>query len=178
MAEAKKEKKTQPLEVLPVKEEKVLYQWEALERPYQKKNKEFWTTVISILGLVSLILFFVKEWFLIAALVGLVFFYYVLTTVPPGKAEYKITTQGVYISPSQKLSWEILRRFWIDEKWDHQILHLETWLNFPRVASFVVDKEKKVEEILKKYLPQEKSSPNALDKFSSWLSKKFPLESK
>jgi len=170
----------QPLEVLPVKEERVLFEWKALERPYQRKDKEFWTTVLSVLGLVSLILFFVKEWFLIAALVALVFLYYVLTTVPPQKAKYKLTTRGIYFSPSQRIDWEVLRRFWIDEKWGHSLLHLETWLKFPRVISLVFSKAegKKILEILRKYIPQEKTSPNFLDKFSSWLSKKFPLETK
>jgi len=175
-----KSEKKQPLEVLPVKEEKILFEWEALERPYQRKDREFWTTVLSILGLVCLILFFVKEWFLIAALIALVFLYYVLTTVPPQRAKYKITTKGVYITPSQKIDWDLLRRFWFDQKWGHDLLHFETWLNFPRVVSFVVSSKdkKKIVEILKKHLPQEKSAPNFLDKFSSWLTKKFPLESK
>lgn len=170
----------QPLEVLAVKEEKILFEWEALERPYQKKDKEFWTTVLSILGLVSLILFFVKEWFLIAALFAIAFLYYVLTTVPPQKGKYKISTRGVYISQSQRFDWEVLRRFWFDEKWGHKVMHIETWMNFPRIISLVVtaEDEKKLLETIKKYIPQEQSSPNSLDKFSAWLTKKFPLEAK
>ena len=173
----KKSEEKAPLEVLAVREEKTLYGWEALERPYQQKDKEFWTTVLSILGLVSLILFFVKEWFLIAALFGLAFFYYVLSTVPPGKAKYRITNRGVYLGPSQRLDWEGLRRFWFSEKWGSTLLHVETWLNFPRVVSFVVnDKEKDgLTKIIEKYLPQEEASPNFLDKFSAWISKKLPL---
>jgi len=177
-AESSKEKPV--MEVLAVKEEKTIFEWEALERPFQQKDKEFWTTVISILGLVCLILFFVKEWFLIAAVCALVFLYYVLTTVPPQKGQYRITTKGIYASPSQRIDWEALRRFWIDEKWGHKVIHLETWLNFPKVVSFVIntDDEKKVGEIVKKYIPQEQASPNALDKFSGWLAKKVPLEGK
>ena len=175
-----KAKKKPPLEVLPVKEDKILFEWEALERPYQKKDREFWTTILSILGLVCLILFFAKEWFLIAALAALVFLYYVLTTVPPKKARYKITTKGVYIAPSQRIDWDFLRRFWLGEKWGHSILHIETWLKFPQVVSFVILKgdSEKIIKILKKYIPEEKSSPNFLDKFSSWLGKKVPLETK
>lgn len=172
----KRTEKQEPVTVLPVKEEKILFEWEALERPYQRKDREFWTTVLSILGLVCLILFFVKEWFLIAALIALVFLYYVLTTVPPQKAKYKITTKGVYLAPSQRIDWDFFRRFWFDQKWGHQLLNFETWLNFPRVISFVIpeSEEKKIAQIVEKYLPQEKSPPNFLDKFSSWLTKKFP----
>ena len=181
MAQAKETSQEKaPLEVLAVKEEKTLYEWEAPERPYQQKDKEFWTTAVSVLGLVSLILIFVKEWFLITALFGLAFFYYVLTTVPPNKAKYRITNKGVYLDRSQRIDWEGLRRFWFSDRWGHELLHLETWLNFPRVVSFVVDKKEKdkVTGIIEKYLPQEESSPNFLDKFSGWISRKFPLESK
>lgn len=172
------EEKESPMEVIPSKEEKKLFEWTALRRPYQKKDKEFWVTVLSVLGLVSLILFFVKEWFLIAALMGFVFLYYVLTTVQPEKSKYKITNKGVYISSSEKLDWDSLKRFWIDEKWGYQVLNIETWLKFPRVVSLVIPQEEKQEVVglLEKYLPQEEESPQFLDKFTDWLAKKFPLE--
>lgn len=181
MPESKKpagKKEPQPLEVIAVKEEKTLYQWQALERPYQRKDREFWTTILSILGLVCLILFFVKEWFLIATLVSLAFLYYVLTTVPPQKATYRVTNHGVYIAPSQRITWEVLRRFWFSKKWGHDVLNLETWLKFPRVASLVINKNevKKIEKLIGKYIPKEEESPDFLDKFSSWVTKKIPLE--
>ncbi len=172
------EQKGSPMEVPPSQEEKVLFEWTALKRPYQKKDKEFWVTVLSVLGLVSLILFFVKEWFLIAALMGFVFLYYVLTTVQPEKSKYKITNKGIYISSSEKLDWDALKRFWINDKWGYQVLNLETWLKFPRVVSLVIpeDKKQEVTDLLEKYLPQEEESPQFLDKFTDWLARKFPLE--
>jgi hypothetical protein len=168
----------QPMEVMPSKEEKKLIEWRALERPFQKKDTEFWTTIISVLGLVSLILFFVKEWFLIGALVALTFLYYVLTTVKPEKTKYKITNKGIYYSSSERLNWELLRRFWLSEKWGHQLFHLDTWLKFPRVVSLVVPEDKKDEivEVVQKYIPEEQNSPQFLDKFSTWVTDKLPLE--
>jgi hypothetical protein len=178
----KKENKSsggrQPMEVLPSKEEKALFEWKALERPFQKKDKEFWTTVLSVLGLVCLILFFVKEWFLIATLIAFLFLYYVLLTVKPEKRKYKITNKGVYISPSERINWDLLHRFWISEKWGHQMVNFGTWLKFPRVVSLVIPEEEKKElvETLEKYLPQEETSPQFLDKFSTWVTNKLPLE--
>jgi len=167
-----------PMEVIAVKEEKTLFSWEALERPYKKRDKEFWTTILSILGLVSLILFFVKEWFLIAALVSLAFLYYVLTTIPPQKAKYRITNKGIFLTPAERLNWEILKRFWISEKWGYHVLNLETWLKFPRVVSFVIPKKdlKGIKKILVKYLPEQENSPQFVDKFSTWLANKIPIE--
>lgn len=170
----------QPIEVMASKEEKTIYQWEALERPYQRRDREFWTTALSVLGLVSLILFFVKEFFLIAALAALVFLYYVLTTVPPSKASYKLTNKGLYLGTAQRVNWEVLKRFWIDQKWGYPVLNVETWLRFPRVVSLVIpkDEERIIVKTMEKYIPQEKDSPNFTDKFSSWVANKFPLEKK
>ncbi len=168
----------QPMEVIPSKEEKTLIEWTALERPFQNKDKEFWTTVLSILGLVCLILFFVKEWFLIVTLVALTFLYYVLTTIKPEKRQYRVTNKGVYISSSERIDWELLRRFWITGKWGHEMIHFETWLKFPRVISLVIVEDKKEElvKVAEKYIPQEKESPQFLDKFSTWVTNKLPLE--
>ena len=84
-----------PLEVLPSKELKILYSWMAPARPFKRRDKEFWTTIIAIVILVGLILFFVKEWFLIAAIISLTFVYYVLSTVEPEEIEYKISNRGL-----------------------------------------------------------------------------------
>ena len=54
-------------------EEKVLFEWEAPERAYKKRDRDFWITIIAILVLVSVILFLVKEFFLIGALISALF---------------------------------------------------------------------------------------------------------
>jgi len=71
-----------------------------------------------------------------------------------------------------------LRRFWLSEKWGHQMVHLDTWLKFPRVVSLVVPEGKKDEivEVVQKYIPEEETSPQFLDKFSTWVTNKLPLE--
>ncbi len=181
--EEKNEFEDKTLEVIPSKEEKVLFEWEALERPFQKKDFEFWTTVIAILALVCLILFFIKEWFFIATLIAFVFFYYVLTTVKPGKVKHKITNKGIFYADNlNRFDWESLRSFWFAQKWGFRLLNIETWLNYPRVLHLMInDKDAPdLEKILLKYLPkeEEETKKNFLDKFSAWLLKNLPLESK
>ncbi|MFA6007878.1 MAG: hypothetical protein WC784_04535, partial [Candidatus Shapirobacteria bacterium] len=66
-----------------VNEERILFEWEAPERAYQKRNKDFWVTAVAILILVSVILIFIKEFLLIVALVSVIFMYYAMSTVPP-----------------------------------------------------------------------------------------------
>jgi len=170
---------SEPVEVLAVKQEKILLTWRTVSRPYQKKNREFWTTILATLGLVCLILFFVKEWFLIAAFLAMTFFYYVLTTVEPEEVDYKITNKGIYLpGAEQRVDWEGLRSFWFSQKWGYPMVNLETWFNFPRLVHLVAEPrmKKELKETLAKYLPEGKEKKNFVDKFSSWLARQIPTQ--
>jgi hypothetical protein len=171
-------KESSPIEVVALKEEKTIHFWKTLARPYQKKDREFWTTILATLGLVCLILFFVKEWFLIAAFLGLVFLYYVLTTVKPEEVNYKITNKGVYLpGGEEKVDWDVLSLFWISEKWGFKILNLETRLNFPKVIHLVIksEEEGKIKEIVSKYLSETAIKKNFTDKLSEWIIRQLPV---
>ncbi|NQU83513.1 MAG: hypothetical protein HQ536_02270, partial [Parcubacteria group bacterium] len=110
-----------PVEVLASKELKTLLTWKAPCRPFKKRDREFWTTVLTIIFLISLILLFVKEWFLIATIFSLTFVYYVLSTVPPEEVEYSLTNRGVRFIENE-YPWENFYRFWISKKYDQQLL--------------------------------------------------------
>jgi len=160
-------------------EEKVRVEWEAPERAFQKRNKDFWVTAIAILILVSVILVFVKEFFLIIALVSVLFLYYVLSTIPPQNIKYKITNRAVYFGETN-YEWNLLTRFWFKKSLSSEMIHFETKLRFPRQISLVIneaDKEK-IKEIVLKKIPLVEESPNFLDKMTKWLINKLPLEKK
>jgi len=166
-----------PIEVMPVRQMKVLFSWKGPIRPFKRRDKDFWTTVLAIIFLISLILFFVKEWFLIAAIISLAFVYYVLSTVPPEEIEYRITTKGVSFA-EKSYDWDFLWRFWFSDKYNDRLLNIDTRLAVPGRLSFVIKKEDepKIKEIMEKYLLHEEAPPTFFDKASAWLAKKIPLE--
>jgi len=166
-----------PLEVLPSKELKILYSWMAPARPFKRRDKEFWTTIIAIVILVGLILFFVKEWFLIAAIISLTFVYYVLSTVEPEEIEYKISNRGL-IYAGDTYPWENISQFWFSDKYGQKIINFEARSGFPGRLIVLVGKgdESKLKELLLKYLVEEEIKPGFLDKAADWLQKKIPLE--
>lgn len=167
-----------PVEVIASKELKVLYSWSAPARPFKRRDKEFWTTVLAIVFLVSLILIFVKEFFLIAAVISLVFVYYVLSTVEPEKIEHKITNKGL-IFAGQSYPWEALKQFWFSEKYGSRVVNFELREGLVGRLTLLLGEaeEKKLKEILLKYLIEEETTPNFMDKASVWLGKKVVLES-
>ena len=160
-------------------EEKVLFSWEAPERAYQKKDRDFWITVVSILILVSVILFLVKEFFLIVSLISALFLYYVLSTVPPQNIKYKITNRGVYYGDG-RYQWDMFDRFWFKKSLSNELVHFETVLRFPRQISLVINTEDKdkIKEIIIKRLPMIDESPNFTDKLTKKVVSWLPLEKK
>jgi len=169
---------TLPLEVIASKELKVLYSWLAPARSFKRRDKEFWTTVIAIVVLVGLILFFVQEFFLIAAIISLTFVYYVLSTVEPEEKEYKITNRGLVYDGVTYL-WETIQQFWFSDKYGQRMVNFELFGGgISGRLSILVGKgdEKKIREILLKFLVEEEIKPNFLDNAASWLQKKIPLE--
>jgi hypothetical protein len=166
-----------PIEVIPSKELKILYRWRAPARPFKKRNREFWATILAIVFLVGLILFFVKESFLIAAIVSLTFVYYVLSTVEPEEMEYKITNRGI-IYAGQTYPWENISQFWFSEKYGQRVVNFEMKGGLPGRIMILVGRgsEKEIKELLLRYLIEEEVKPNFLDKAADWLQKKVPLE--
>ena len=160
-----------------LREEKSLLIWEAPERTFKRRDKDFWITAIAILVLVSVILIFVKEFFLIVALGSALFLYYVLSSVPPGMITNRITNRGVYFG-DLFYPWSDLARFWFKKSVDNQVLYFETQLRFPREVSLIVDglDTDELKELLLTQLPLVETSPRFIDKATTWLGQKLPLE--
>src|ERR1035437_3250582 len=74
--------------------ERDLVTWIAPSRPFKRRDKQFYTTVFAIAGIVSLVLFLAEGVMPVVLIVAFVFLYYVLSTVPPENVEYKITNKG------------------------------------------------------------------------------------
>jgi hypothetical protein len=160
-------------------EERVLIEWEAPAREWQKRDKEFWINVISILALLSVIFIFIKEFFLVIALFSALFFYYVMSSVEPEKITNKITNWGVHFGEA-KYGWEHLVRFWFKKKLSCTLLEFETGLKFPRQISLVINESDRdrIKEMVIKKVPLIESKPNFIDDVTEWFSKRLPLEAK
>jgi len=160
-----------------LKEERVLFEWTAPERAFQRRDRDFWITAIAILVLVAVILIFIKEFFLIIALGSILFLFYVLSTVPPENIKNKLTNRGVYFGEA-RYEWMVLRRFWFKKSLSSQLLAIETNLRFPRQIMLVVDikDQEKIKEIVVKRIPMLEESPTFVDRLTKRVIQFLPLE--
>jgi len=168
-----KEREERPVVVRP-EPERDLATWQAPARPFKRRNKEFYVTIVAIAAIVGLVLFLVEGFMPVILIVSLVFLFYVLNTVEPEEIEYKITSKGIKVA-DKRTRWGVMVRFWFSRRFDNELLVVET-LTLPGRMEFVVNLEQKenIKKALLRYLPEEKASPSSLDKAANWFSKKLP----
>lgn len=153
---------------------KELFVWEAPSRPFRTRDKRFWTTIITIAALFSLILFVAEGAMPVILIISLIFLFYVLSTVEPDDIFYKLTNQGIEIAQS-KTSWQQTNRFWFTRRFNNTLLILETF-GFPgRMELVINDKdESKIRDIVSKFIPEEETPPSSMDKAANWFAKRLP----
>lgn len=166
-------------------EVKTLLTWEAVSRPFRKKDRSYYTTSAVIVVLLCLILLLAREFLLIAVLLALTFVAYVLAFVPPHPVKYRISTQGIIIGEDFYF-WHFLDSFWFKEREGHKILIIQTRLRFPGQLMLVLGDpsagsgqvdEEKVKKIVARFLPFiEVPYKSWMEKWSESLQKNFPLE--
>lgn len=155
-----------------------LLTWRAPSRPFRKKDRSYYTTVIILIALISMIAFLAGERLLIGVLFALLFLIYVLNFTPPEDIDYKLSTQGVTIG-EHFYHWYELDSFWFSQKDGYKILNVLTRFRFPGLLILVLGEtpEEEVKRICAKYLPFHEIAPKTiLEKWTESLQKHFPLE--
>jgi len=159
---------------LNIEPEKTLFSWKAPSRPFKRRNREFYVTVIAIAAIVGLVIFLAEGIMPVILIVSLVFLFYVLNTIEPEEVEYKITSRGIKVG--QKLSpWTETIRFWFSQRYDSKLLIFQT-VNLPGRMELVVKDEdrEEIKKTLKNYVLEEEIPPSSLDKLTNWISEKLP----
>jgi hypothetical protein len=154
--------------------EKNLFVWKAPSRPFKRRNKDFWMTVMAIAGVFGLILFLVEGVMPVILIISIIFLFYVLSTVEPENIEYSITNKGVKIA-DKRIDMELLTRFWFARRFNNELLVFETRMMPGRLELVINTKDKeKIRKVLLEYLSEEEVSPSGLDRAANWFSKKLP----
>ena len=105
------------------------------------------------------------------------FLSYVMAAIPPHTVEHAITSYGIR-TMGRLYTWDELGRFWFTEQFKQRILNVEHFGSLP--ARFVIligdQSEKDIELVLSDFLVHQTPLPTFLDKASTWLQEKIPLE--
>ncbi len=119
-----------------------LFEWEAPER-YEIRfdSKSFWI-ILSIALLFVLFLAILQQYYLMAAIIALLFFVYVAGTNKPNTIKHKITARGIDTG-GRLYEWFMLNNFWFSIKNGQYLLIVETKLRYPRALLMLLDQADK-----------------------------------
>lgn len=154
--------------------EKDLVTWTAPARPFKRRDRQFFVTLIGMAGVAGLVLFLIEGFLPVLLIVSLVFLFYVMATVEPQNIEYKITNKGIKID-GRLNDWNIMGRFWFTKRLDSELLVIETRV-LPNRLELVINTEvkEKIKKVLTDYLIHEEVPASNIDKAVNWFSKKMP----
>jgi hypothetical protein len=156
--------------------EQTIYEWTAPNRPFKKRNRQFYTTVGLITVLISLILFFAGQFLPIAVVISVAFLGYILSSIPPDQVTNKITTYGIRYDTTL-FYWEELGRFWFEEKYGQGLVVIEA-ARFPGRVTLMLGNVRQdiIEMMLSEILIKQKPQDTFIDKSAQWLQEKVPLD--
>jgi hypothetical protein len=117
-----------------------LFEWEAPDRyEYSFDNKSF-IVVIAISLVLILFLAILGKYFLMAALISLLFFIYVVFSTKPNTIKNRITARGVEYN-DKLYEWFMLDSFYFTKKKDQDFLIINTKLRFPSTLILLLDEK-------------------------------------
>lgn len=157
-------------------EEKVLFSWIADDRPFEKKGKEFFSTVVVLALLISIILYFIEGVMPVLVVWAIVFMVWAVYRTEPGKVKNSLTNRGL-VTGSNFYDWGVMESFWFEGRGGQRLLRV--LLNkFPGQIIVVCSKEEesKIEGLMKTYVRKSKPKDGWSDRAVKWMKKKMPLE--
>jgi len=157
----------------------VIHEWTAPSRLFKKRGKEYFSTILAIVVLLTVILFILREWLLIWLVFAFAFFTYVLATVKPEDIMYQISKKGIKIGRHYYL-WNQLTEFWIEQNHGYQIFHITMPLKSPgRVILLVKDSQLEkalIKTLGERLLYHDDPQKTWAEKAGDWLEQKVQLE--
>ena len=156
--------------------EEVFAEWTSPSRLFKKRDREYFTNIGAIVFLVCVILVFAREFLLIAAVISLVFFIYVLSTVPPEDVKHRITNLGIE-SAGHFYRWEEFADFWMEEQWGQTMLVIRPYMTTRTIILLGNEPKEKIRKIVAEYIPfRQEPDRTWVDNAGRWLSEKIPLD--
>ncbi len=156
--------------------EKPLLEFEAYERPHKVWTREFYSSVIVIAFLVSVILYFIEGLMPVVVIWTLVFMLWAMAKTEPRLIKTTLTSFGLK-SGDKTYRYEEMDSFWFETKWGSRLLRINLAV-VPWHIVTVIDpkKEDEIRKIIGERVLYQEPATTWLDRAMKWISEKMPLE--
>lgn len=157
---------------------RALLSWTAPGRPFRKKNREFYLSVLLIFFLIEVIAFLFGQFQLMLAVAAVTFLSISLAIVPPKNFHYRISTEGVKVEDHYYI-WGELYDFYFKkiDKVDTLVIRTEALIPGELKMTLGSLPKDHVRKILVNFLPyREVVRGSFMERAGDWLSRNFPLD--
>lgn len=158
------------------REEKILLEWSAFERPQKKWSKEFYSSVIVMAILASIILYFIEGLMPVLVIWAMVFMLWAMSRTEPRIEKYALTSWGLR-TVERTYRYETMSVFWFETKWGGRLLRINL-IGAPWHIVIVIDPEKEaqIKKALIERIIYQVPPVTWMDKVVKWFGDKVPLE--
>lgn len=119
-----------------------LFEWEAPDRYELAYSTKYFMIIVALSLVLILLLAILGHYFLMGAIIAMLFLIYVLGTTKPQKVTHQITARG--IDTGNKLyEWYIMKNFYFTKKGNQLFLIVDTKLNLPGALLFLLSEKDK-----------------------------------
>jgi len=158
-------------------EEKIILEWDAFERPQKKWSKEFYSTIVVMAILASIIFYSIEGIMPVLVIWSLVFMLWAMSRTEPRMEKYAVSTWGLKTT-ERTFRYESINQFWFETKWGSRLMRV----NLAQAPWHIVilinpEKEKQLKELmLEQKIVYQEPPITWLDRLVKWLGEKLPLE--
>ena len=157
-------------------DEKVVYKWKALERPFKQRGSDFYSTIVVLALLISVIMFFIDGWQTALLVWAVVFMIWAIYKTPPMTTEHEITTRGIR-TDGRLYPWGTMVFYWMEERWGCKLFRSALRQAPGQLILVLTEKaEEMIEKAIRGQVQKEKPKPNWIDKTVAWFGKRIPLD--
>lgn len=156
--------------------EKVLLEFEAYDRPHKVWTKEFYSSVIVIAFLVSVILYFIEGVMPVVVIWALVFMLWAMAKTEPAIVKVSLTSWGLRTT-DKVYRYEEMVNFWFETKWTNRLMRINlSGLPWHLVVVIDPSQEEKIKSLVGKNVIYLEPEITWIDRAIKWVGKKMPLE--
>jgi len=119
-----------------------LFEWEAPDRYELAYNTKSYMLIVALSLVLILLLAILGHYFLMGAIIALLFLIYVLGTTKPQMVKHKITARGIDTG-GRLYEWYVMRDFYFTRKNKQIFLVIGTKLNMPGALLFLLSEKDK-----------------------------------
>lgn len=157
-------------------EESILFEWNSYERPQKKWTKEFYSSVIVMAFLASIIFYFIEGIMPVLVIWAMVFMLWAMSKTEPRIEKYAISTWGLK-TKDKTYRFEEMNNFWFETKWGGRLMRINL-VKIPWHLVIVIDSEHEdtIRKLMLSSVTYQEPAVTWSDRMVKWLGDKIPLE--